>query len=131
MKNVCFGFMFVMLSLSAFAQEITCLDRLLPFSRFSGHHTIAKEEWYDGKDALDIESAASAVTFLANSKLLCRPNEVVIKIEPVCGPMIADLPQSNTCFVFTNLGHFLIIRDNGRNTNIIFTKDKKFSGQQD
>lgn len=131
MKKLTLGFMFVMFSFSGFAQEMTCLDKLLPYSRFSGHHTVLKEEWYDGKDVLDFESARAAVTFLTNSKLLCRPGEAVIKIEPVCGTIVPDISQSNSCFVFTNLGHFVINRDNGRNTNFIFTKDKKFSGQPD
>ncbi len=115
------------LNLTAFAQEMTCLDKLLPFNRYSGLHQIVKEEWTDAREGLDAESAKTAVTFLANSKLLCKTNEMIIKIEPVCTSTIADIPQSNTCFIYTNLGYFVATRDSGRNVNFIFTKDKRFS----
>lgn len=115
------------LSASAFAQEMTCLDKLLPFNRYSGLHQLVKEEWTDAKEGLDAESAKAAVNFLVNSKLLCKTNEMVIKIDPVCSSVIADLPQSNSCFVYTNLGYFTATRDTGRNVNFIFTKDKRFT----
>lgn len=118
-----------MISLSTFAQEITCLEKLLPYNRYSGVHQVTKDEWTDGKEVLDVEGARTALMFLTNSKLLCRQNEITIKVAPVCGQQLADLPQSNSCFVFTNLGYFIISRDFGRNTNFIFSKDKKFSEQ--
>lgn len=131
MKKTGLGLLLLMFTFISYAQEMSCLDKLLPYSRFSGLHTMTKAEWYDGKEALDAESARQAVTFLINSKLLCKPNEVVIKIEPVCQSLIADISQSNSCFVFTNVGHFLMNRDSGRNTNLIFSKDKKYSDQMD
>lgn len=127
MKKLTILFIVFILHASAFAQELTCLDKLLPFSRHSGMHQLAKEEWYDGKEGLDAESAKAALTFLTNSKLLCKPNEIAIKVFPVCSSIIADLTQSNTCFVYTNVGYFVISRDNGRNVNFIFSKDKRFS----
>lgn len=111
----------------SFAQEINCVDKLLPYNRYSGLHQLTKDEWTDGKELLDAEGVKTAVTFLTNSKLLCKTNEVVIKVFPVCALTIADLPQSNSCFVFTNVGYFVVTRDTGRNTNFIFTKDKRFS----
>jgi hypothetical protein len=109
------------------SQEMTCLDKLLPNGRHSGLHHVTKDEWYDGKEALDIEGAKNSLTFLTNSKLLCRKDEVVIKVFPVCSIIIPDLIQSNTCFVYTNVGFFVISRDNARNTNFIFSRDKRFS----
>lgn len=127
MKKLTILFIVFILHASAFAQELTCLDKLLPFSRHSGMHQLAKEEWNDGKEGLDAESAKAALTSLTNSKLLCKPNEIAIKVFPVCSSIIADLTQSNTCFVYTNVGYFVISRDNGRNVNFIFSKDKRFS----
>lgn len=131
MKKLSTGFLLLTFCFSGFAQEMSCLDKLLPYSRFSGLHSVTKDEWYDGKDALDPESAKNVVTFLVNSKLLCRAGEFVIKLEPTCAYLLPDIPQSNSCFVYTNFGHFLVNRDNGRNVNLIFTKDKRFSGPAD
>jgi hypothetical protein len=118
------------LSLSSFAQELTCLDKLLPFNRHSGLHQVLRDEWSDGKEALDAEGAESVLKFLTNSKLLCRTGEVVIKLAATCSQTVADLPQSNTCFIFTNLGYFVLSRDNVRNVNFIFSRDKRFSDKQ-
>lgn len=120
-------FITLTLSATAFAQEMTCLDKLLPFNRYSGLHQLVKEEWTDAKEGLDAESARGALTFLTNSKLLCKTNEMVIKIDPVCTLTITDLPQSNSCFIFTNLGYFVVTRDSGRNVNFIFSKDRRFA----
>ncbi len=117
-----------MLTTAAFAQDITCLDKLMPSSRFSGLHQLTKEEWAESAEILlDEESSKLAIKALTESKLFCKATEVVIKMEPVCGHMIEDVPQSYTCFVFTNLGYFTISKDNGKNTNFIFSKDKKFN----
>ena len=117
------------LHLSAFAQELTCLDKLLPYNRSSGVHLVSRDEWTDGKDFLDADGAKAAFTFLTSGKLLCKPNEVIIKVQAVCSQILADLPQSNTCFLFSNIGYFIMSRDIARNTSIIFSKDKKFSDQ--
>lgn len=127
MKKALIIFIALTLSATAFAQEMTCLDKLLPFNRYSGLHQLVKEEWTDARDGLDAESAKAAVTFLVNSKLLCKTNEMVIKVDPVCTSTVADLPQSNSCFIFTNLGYFTATRDLGRNVNFIFTKDRRFA----
>lgn len=126
MKILSLGLLFLLFSTAGFAQ-VTCLDKLLPSSRYSGLHHMTRDEWNDGKDVLDAESARAALTFLTNSKLLCGPKDVVIKVEAECTSVIKDIPQSNTCFVFTNLGYFILSRDTGRNVNFIFTKDKSFS----
>lgn len=126
-----FGLMLVLTSLSAFAQELTCLDKLLPYNRYSGVHIVMRDEWTDGKEVFDADSMKNAMNFLTNSKLLCKTGEVVIKVQPVCALTIADLPQSNTCFAFTNLGYFVASRDNSRNISFIFSKDKKFSEPQE
>jgi len=117
----------MILSFSALGQGLSCLDKLLPFNRHSGVHQITSDEWTDGGETLTPENAAIAVSFLANSKLFCRSNELVIKLDPVCERTIFELPESNSCFIFTNLGYFIISRDGGRNTNFIFTKDKRYS----
>lgn len=130
MKKI-FGLLLLLSSLSAFAQELTCLDKLLPYNRHSGVHIVTKDEWSDGKEVFDADSMKSVMTFLTNSKLLCKSGEVVIKVLPVCAQTIADIPQSNTCFAFTNLGYFVASRDNSRNVSFIFSKDKRFSEIQD
>lgn len=119
--------LFLFLSLSAGAQELTCLDKLLHFSRHSGLHQVTRDEWSDGKEMMDPESVKGALAFLTNSKLLCKSNEVTIKVHPVCASLLPDLPHSNTCFVYTNVGFFVVSRDIGRNMNFIFSKDKRFS----
>lgn len=125
-----FGLLLLLSSLSAFAQELTCLDKLLPYNRYSGVHIVMRDEWADGKETFDADSMKNAMNFLVNSKLLCKSGEMVIKVLPVCALTIADLPQSNTCFAFTNLGYFVASRDNSRNISFIFSKDKKFSEPQ-
>ncbi len=130
MNKLIIGFLGLSLSSLVFAQEITCLDKLLPFNRHSGLHQVTNDEWSDGKETLDSESAANALKFLTNSKLLCKTNEVTIKVQPICSATIADLPQSNTCFTFTNLGYFVISRDNARNINFIFSRDKRFQDKK-
>jgi hypothetical protein len=122
-----FGLFVLLFTTLSFAQQITCLDKLLPYNRYSGLHQLTKDEWTDGKNTIDAETTKTVVTFLTNSKLLCRQGEVVIKVHPVCSQTVADLPQSNTCFVYTNLGYFIVSRDNGTNVNFIFSKDKRFS----
>lgn len=113
---------------ASFAQDITCLDKLMPTSRFSGFHQLTKEDWQESAELqLDTESAKLAIKTLTQSKLFCKADEVKIKLEPVCTQTMADLPQSHSCFVFTNLGYFVITKDGGKNTNFIFSKDKKFA----
>lgn len=117
-----------MLGTAALAQDITCLDKLMPTSRFSGLHQLTKEEWSESAELLlDAESSKLAIKTLTQSKLFCKADEVKIRLEPVCAQTIADLPQSLTCFVFTNIGYFTISRDAGKGTNFIFSKDKKFA----
>lgn len=115
------------LGLSVEAQSLTCLNKLLPYNKHSGLHQLTRDEWNDEKEQLDAEGARSALTFLVNSRLLCKSGEVVIKIAPQCGALLPDVPQSQSCFIFTNLGYFIVSKDNGRNVNFIFSKDKRFS----
>src|SRR3989344_6494658 len=126
MNKTLIAFIVFTLNLSAFAQEMTCLDKLLPYNKHSGLHLITRDEWNDGKEMLDSEGAKNVLAYLTNSRLLCKGHEVVIKVSPVCTPILPDLTQSNTCFIFTNLGYFIATRDNGRNVNFIFSKDKRF-----
>ena len=130
MKKLFIGLLGLTFSSLVLAQEMTCLDKLLPFNRHSGLHQITNDEWSDGKETLDSESAANALRFLTNSKLLCKTNEVTIKVQPICTATVADLPQSNICFTFTNVGYFVISRDNVRNINFIFSKDKRFQDRK-
>jgi hypothetical protein len=118
---------FTVFSFHLFAQEMTCLEKLLPNNRHSGVHQVSREEWADDKEILDVESAKAALNFLTQSKLLCRSHEITVKVGPTCSQISADLTQSQACFAFTNLGYFFISRDMGRNTNFIFSKDKRFA----
>jgi hypothetical protein len=117
----------LIISFSGLAQEMTCLDKLLPFNRHSGLHQVTKDEWTDGKENFDAESVRAALTFLTNSKLLCKTGEVGIRMQPECSNIITDIPQSLTCFVYTNVGHFTVTRDSVRNLNFIFTRDRRFA----
>ena len=127
MNKALIAFIVFTLNLTALAQEMTCLDKLLPYNKHSGLHLITRDEWNDGKEMLDSEGAKNVLAYLTNSRLLCKGHEVVIKVSPVCTPILPDLTQSNTCFIFTNLGYFIATRDNGRNVNFIFSKDKRFA----
>lgn len=127
MKKFVITVSLALFSIAASANELTCLDKLLPYSRYSGSHQLLRDEWNDGKEMLDAEGAKNAMSFLVNSKLLCRPNEIAIKIQAACQLIHADVNQSNVCFIFTNLGYFTLTKDNGKNINITFSKDKQFS----
>lgn len=131
MKKLLILITFLVLHASAFAQTMTCIDKLMPYNRYSGLHQLTKDEWNDNKESLDAEGAKVALLTLVNVKLLCKPNEVTIKVFPVCTTIIADLTQSTSCFAYTNLGYFVISRDNGKNVNFIFSKDKRFSDPAD
>jgi hypothetical protein len=111
------------------AQGMTCLNKLLPYSRYSGLHQLTKEEWSNGRDVLDEESAKNAFTALVGGKLMCKSGEIQIKIQPDCKLLHADIPQSNVCYLYTNLGYFFITKDSGSTVNFIFSKDKRFSEQ--
>lgn len=117
----------LLFSLTTQAQSLTCLNKLLPYNKHSGLHQLTREEWNDEKESLDPEAARSALNFLITSRLLCKSSEVVIKVQPTCAPLLADFVQSQSCFVFTNLGYFILSKDNGRNVNFIFSKDKRFA----
>jgi hypothetical protein len=127
MKHFIVILAFSFMSFAAMAQQINCLDKLLPFSRHSGLHHLAKEEWSDGRDTLTPENVKIALRALVTSKLFCKPEEVTIKIDPVCQHLSADISESNACYVYTNVGYFFVTRDNGKNTNFIFSKDKRFA----
>jgi hypothetical protein len=127
MKKTVLIFSMLAINISAFAQEMTCLEKLLPFNRYTGLHLVTKDEWTDGKENFDADSMKSALSYLVNSKLFCKSSEVVIKVFPVCTQHVADLPQSLTCFAYTNLGYFVASRDNARNVSFIFSKDRRFS----
>lgn len=88
---------------------------------------MSKEEWQDSKEMLDSESAMRAVMILTERKLMCRSEEVTIKLPGKCQVVIPELNQSNVCYVFTNLGYFVVSKDNGKNTSFIFHKDRTFS----
>lgn len=127
MKKLAIACLISLVSLSAFAQELTCLDKLLPFSRHSGLHMLTKEEWTDTTNGLNPENAKIAFETLLNRKLMCRTNEVTIAIQPVCTQILADMTQSNVCYLHTNVGYFVLSRDNVKNVNFIFSRDKLFS----
>ena len=99
----------------------------MPYSRYSGAHQLHIEEWDDGQESVDAKSALKAFESLIGEKLMCRENEVVIKLSPVCQMISSGLKQSQVCFLFTNLGHVIISKDKGKNTNFVFTRDNQFA----
>ena len=127
MKNLILAAALSLTSISSFAQGMTCLNKLLPYSRYSGLHQLTKEEWSNGKEWLDEESAKSAFNALVGGKLMCKSGEILIKIQPECKLLLADIPQSNVCYIHSNLGYFFISKDSGSTVNFIFSKDKRFS----
>jgi len=112
---------------SAFAQELTCLDKLLPNNRYSGTHQVMKEEWSDDSTELNNVNGKAVLTYLLGSKLFCKDHEYKIVIDPFCTKLGADLPKSNTCFAHTSLGYFVFTRDLGKNTSFIFSRDKTYA----
>lgn len=115
----------VLVSSTAFAQEMTCLDKLLPFNRHSGVHQITKDQCSVCTDTLDSAGARIALKSLVVSRLFCRESDLVLMMEPMCEVISADIPDSNTCYVKTNLGHFFITKDRARNFNFIFSKNAR------
>lgn len=127
MKKMAFALLVIFFSLSIKAQQLTCLDKLLPVSRHSGLHQLSREEWNDGKDGLDSTNVVAAFNSLTGGKLFCRPGEIQIKVQPICQLVITDIPQSNVCYLHTDLGYFVVSRDNGKTVNFIFSKDKTYA----
>ncbi len=127
MKKLIIAAALSLTSVSSFAQGMTCLNKLLPYSRYSGLHQLTKEEWSNGKEGLDEESAKGAFNALVGGKLMCKSGEVSIKIQPDCKLLLSDIPQSNVCYLHTNLGYFFISKDSGSTVNFIFSKDKRFN----
>ena len=112
---------------SAQAQELTCLDKLLPNNRYSGIHQVMKEEWSDDSTELNNINAKTVLQYLLRSKLFCKDQEYKIAIEPFCTKLSADIQKSNTCFAYTSIGYFVFTRDLGKNTNFIFSRDKTYA----
>ncbi len=111
-------------SFSVMAQGLTCLDKLLPFNRHSGVHMLTREQCSTCADVLTKDSAKLALKTLLNSRLFCSETDVILSMDPVCDLVARDLPDSQICFVKTNLGHFFISKDYARNFNFIFTREK-------
>ena len=111
----------------ALAQELTCLDKLLPNNRYSGLHQVTKEEWNDGQPEFNNIGAKAALQFLLRSKLFCKDAEYKIVIDPFCSKMSPDIQKSTTCFAYTNLGYFTFTRDIGRIVSFIFSRDKTYA----
>lgn len=111
----------------AIAQELTCLDKLLPNNRYSGLHQITKEEWQDTGTDFNNVAAKVALNSLLRSKLFCKETEYKIVIEPFCSFLAPDIAKSQVCFAYTSIGHFTFTRDSGKNVNFIFTRDKTYA----
>ncbi len=111
-------------SFSVMAQEMTCLDKLLPFNRHSGVHMLTREQCSGCSDVLNKDSAKKALKTLLNSRLFCNESDVTLSLDPVCELVSRDLPDSNICFIKTNLGYFFVSKDYARNFNFIFTREK-------
>lgn len=127
MKIACWFGLMVLLQVTAAAANITCLDKLLPFSRHSGVHQLSRQEWNDGQSTLNPNAALAAIRSLTEVKLLCNSSEINVVVQPVCNKVIQDQDSSLVCFLFTNLGYFIIAKDGARTTNIIFSRDTRFS----
>ncbi len=113
-------------TLPTFAQEMTCLEKILTYSRYSGLHYLSRDEWSESADPLTVQSARAALNSLLGGKLLCDTNEYEVKGAPVCTTLMPDIPQSNVCYIYTNLGYFVVSKDNGKNVNFIFSRDNRF-----
>lgn len=114
-----------LISSAAFAQGTTCQNKLLGFNRYTGLHSLMKDEWTDNLSTLDPQTAVAAMDALVLGKLICRRGELTLSASPTCKQMISNDSFSTVCYAPTNLGHFVISRDIGKNLNFIFSKDKK------
>lgn len=110
---------------SAWAQ-LRCLDKLLPIPRPSASHQLASGEWTPGtSETMTTADAERALRSLLFGKLLCREGEVEFKGTSVCAPVDATAPESHTCYVPANIGHFILTQDYGKNANVIFQRTKR------
>lgn len=112
------------LSFSVIAQEMTCLDKLLPYNRHSGVHMLTREQCSGCVDVLNKDSAKMALKTLLNSRLFCNESDVTLTLDPICDFVSRDIPESNVCYLKTNLGYFFISKDYARNFTFIFTRNK-------
>lgn len=71
------------------------------------------------------DDATRAVMTLAFSKLLCRETEIEFPQIATCAPVDVNIPGSNTCYINSSLGYFIITQDSAKNANIIFNKTKR------
>jgi hypothetical protein len=122
MRVILWSCLMCLLTSTSMAANLSCIDKLLPSSRYSGTHQLSKQEWSDGKNELDPVAARQAIQALVFSKLLCKQSELSLTLEPSCSHMLADRDDSHVCYAETNLGYFFLTKDQGRTVNFIFSR---------
>ena len=118
------GFIFALLVTNSFAQEIRCLDKLLPFPRPSANHQLSKIDWTPSQEKLGPQEAKLALESLLYGKLFCSVKEIEIKSEAICHELLEGVGTTSVCVVSTNLGNFIVNKDYQNNANFTFLKDK-------
>jgi hypothetical protein len=120
--------LFLFGAVSTYAQEIRCIDKILPFPRPSAVHQLSKNDWTPSQEKLAPAEARIALESLLFGKLLCRSQEIEIKSEALCKDLIEAVATTSTCIIVTSLGNFTINKDYQNNANFIFIKDKNTIG---
>jgi hypothetical protein len=121
---------FVLLAVLAFATpafaQLRCIDKLLPVARPSASHYLTSSEWVPNPgDQLTAEGATRGLNAFIFGKLLCRETEIEIPTPASCGTIDATQPSSMTCYAQSSLGNFVLVQDNDKNLQIIFTKIRR------
>ena len=115
----------LLMSSTSFAQ-LRCVDKLIPVPRPSVAHYLLSTEWTGGQtDVITDGDAARAMNSFIFGKLLCRTTEIEFATAPTCAQIDATIPDSLVCYVNSNLGHFIISQDSGKNLHIVFHKVKR------
>jgi len=114
----------LLVSTSTFAQ-LRCADKLIPVPTPSAHHQLTSAEWTPGSDVITDVDVLRALNSFVFGKLLCRTSEIEFPTMPTCAQVDATIPESLVCYASSNLGHFVISQDAGKNLHIVFHKVKR------
>jgi hypothetical protein len=110
----------LLLSSVSYAQEILCIDRLLPIPRPSATHQLAYNDWTGAPGALNSDSAKLALEALVFEKLFCESSDIEFSTTVNCQQLDPNRITSTTCYSASSLGQFVLTKDGAQNVNIIF-----------
>ena len=110
----------------ASAQEVRCIDRLLPMPRPSATHQLSSNDWTGNNTTLNSEDARNALRALVFDRYFCNAEEIEIENNINCQQMDLNQNSSMTCYLTTSLGQFVLTKDSVQNVNIIFHRGRRF-----